>query len=70
MLLRTGNHLVQQNELSQSNTRLSNYKTNMALAKVIALMGLAIRCMRRTESPIGNTTAPQKASSILMYFVT
>lgn len=43
MLFRTGNHLVQQNELSQSNTRLSNYKPSMALAKVIASMEPAIR---------------------------
>ncbi len=70
MLLRTGNHLVQQNELSLSNTRLSNYKTNVALAKVIALIGLAIRCMHRTESPIGKPTALQKVSSFLMYSVT
>lgn len=42
----------------------------MALAKVIALMGLVICCMHWTESPIGNTTAPQKASSFLMYSVT
>lgn len=43
MFFRTGNHLVQQNELSQSNTRLSNYKPSMALAKVIASMEPAIR---------------------------